>query len=299
MHWFRIILRFAIVLYSFLIFQNVFSEHFDKHPVILLKDVSFKELKCMIDYMYCGEVNISECELPSFLRTAQSLKIKGLAEDINDYDSGSDNEHPEPNSIASDSNRSVEANVEIHDDEPPTKKSTSSMISTDANNSLVSRKRKTPNSVPIAGKPNTSNQFKNAPSNTSNTCKPLEVSNSNTISDNESERTMNTSGAESTVNISEIDSNIKKTTPHSDAQESKNKDVKEEPLDAEADNEDNSSYEYMNNPCDDSDQLNEDSESNCTNSGELANLNCTDKYSENYPLDIIIINYFCCYVRRE
>ncbi|XP_015178606.1 PREDICTED: zinc finger and BTB domain-containing protein 5 isoform X3 [Polistes dominula] len=61
-------------------FEGLLSEHYDKHPVFILKDVKFKELKAMIDYMYKGEVNISQDQLTALLKAAESLQIKGLSE---------------------------------------------------------------------------------------------------------------------------------------------------------------------------------------------------------------------------
>ncbi|XP_043504097.1 longitudinals lacking protein, isoforms H/M/V-like isoform X10 [Polistes fuscatus] len=61
-------------------FEGLLSEHYDKHPVFILKDVKFKELKAMIDYMYRGEVNISQDQLTALLKAAESLQIKGLSE---------------------------------------------------------------------------------------------------------------------------------------------------------------------------------------------------------------------------
>lgn len=60
--------------------QGLLSEHYDKHPVFILKDVKFKELKAMMDYMYRGEVNISQDQLTALLKAAESLQIKGLSE---------------------------------------------------------------------------------------------------------------------------------------------------------------------------------------------------------------------------
>ena len=60
--------------------QGLLSEHYDKHPVFILKDVKFKELKAMMDYMYRGEVNISQDQLAALLKAAESLQIKGLSE---------------------------------------------------------------------------------------------------------------------------------------------------------------------------------------------------------------------------
>lgn len=56
------------------------SQHHDKHPIIILKDVKFDELKAMLDYMYRGEVNISQEQLSTFLKAAESLQIKGLTD---------------------------------------------------------------------------------------------------------------------------------------------------------------------------------------------------------------------------
>lgn len=247
-------------------FQNIFSEHFDKHPVILLKDVLFTELKCILDYMYNGEVNISECDLPSFLRTAQSLKIKGLAEDISDYDSASDSEQPV--SSYSENGRTVEANVEIHDDDgPPAAKKSSApyLLSTTktVNDSIAGRKRKSPSSpVPSQGK--SSSQARVSVVNAAASAKPNEFSNSVT----ETETSSQCSGAREDVASEDGGDSCRKASSLSDHREpSKKAEVKEEPVDNEVDNDDNSSYECGNNACEDNDPLNEDSESNCATSG--------------------------------
>lgn len=56
------------------------NQHFDKYPVLILKDVTYQELRSMMDYMYRGEVNITQEQLGSFLKAAESLQIKGLTE---------------------------------------------------------------------------------------------------------------------------------------------------------------------------------------------------------------------------
>lgn len=45
-----------------------------------MKDVKFQELKAMMDYMYRGEVNISQDQLAALLKAAESLQIKGLSD---------------------------------------------------------------------------------------------------------------------------------------------------------------------------------------------------------------------------
>uniref|UniRef100_A0A8D8ZRD3 Longitudinals lacking protein, isoform G n=3 Tax=Cacopsylla melanoneura TaxID=428564 RepID=A0A8D8ZRD3_9HEMI len=78
-------------------FATLLSQHFDKHPIIILKDVKYTELKSMMEYMYRGEVNISQDQLGAFLKAAESLQIKGLTDNsgvnkkISDVASMSDN----------------------------------------------------------------------------------------------------------------------------------------------------------------------------------------------------------------
>lgn len=60
--------------------QSVLSQQYDKHPIIILKDVKYAELRAMMDYMYRGEVNISQDQLGALLKAAESLQIKGLSD---------------------------------------------------------------------------------------------------------------------------------------------------------------------------------------------------------------------------
>ena len=52
-----------------------------QHPIVFLKDVSFSNLSSILDFMYHGEVNVSHTELATFLKTAEALRVRGLAED--------------------------------------------------------------------------------------------------------------------------------------------------------------------------------------------------------------------------
>ncbi|XP_052565544.1 protein tramtrack, alpha isoform isoform X2 [Culex pipiens pallens] len=64
-------------------FQQIFVNHPEKHPIVILKDVPFKDMKCLLDFMYRGEVSVDQDRLAAFLRVAESLRIKGLTE-VND-----------------------------------------------------------------------------------------------------------------------------------------------------------------------------------------------------------------------
>jgi hypothetical protein len=54
-----------------------------KHPIVILKDMRYDDLKAIINFMYCGEVNVSQSQLGALLKTAEVLKVKGLTE-VND-----------------------------------------------------------------------------------------------------------------------------------------------------------------------------------------------------------------------
>lgn len=64
-------------------FQALFIDHPNRHPIVILKDVRFAELRTLVDFMYKGEVNVEYCQLSALLKTAESLKVKGLADMTN------------------------------------------------------------------------------------------------------------------------------------------------------------------------------------------------------------------------
>ena len=64
-------------------FQALFLDHPNRHPIVILKDVRFSELRTLVDFMYKGEVNVEYCQLSALLKTAESLKVKGLADMTN------------------------------------------------------------------------------------------------------------------------------------------------------------------------------------------------------------------------
>lgn len=53
-----------------------------QHPVLVLRDVPFIDLYTILEFIYMGEVNISQGDLQSFLKTAELLQIKGLTENV-------------------------------------------------------------------------------------------------------------------------------------------------------------------------------------------------------------------------
>ncbi|XP_068235159.1 zinc finger and BTB domain-containing protein 14-like isoform X8 [Palaemon carinicauda] len=61
-------------------FDNLFSRTDCKHPVVIIANVSHKEIEALLNYMYLGEVNVFQKELGNLMKAAEILKIKGLAE---------------------------------------------------------------------------------------------------------------------------------------------------------------------------------------------------------------------------
>lgn len=71
------VITITLCLCWILCLQSLFTVNPCKHPIVILKDVKFVDLKVMVDFMYYGEVNVSQEQLPHILKTAEMLKIKG------------------------------------------------------------------------------------------------------------------------------------------------------------------------------------------------------------------------------
>jgi len=59
-------------------FRKILVSNPHQHPLIYLKGVTKEEIVNLLNFMYCGEVNIAQAELSSFLAAAEDLKVKGL-----------------------------------------------------------------------------------------------------------------------------------------------------------------------------------------------------------------------------
>ena len=96
-------------------FQKLFMENNSDHPIVFLKvvycvavvfeansihlfqDVKAVQVRAILDYMYKGEVSVAQDELPSLLRVAELLKVKGMIEEQS-REKSSDCKDPPPRS---------------------------------------------------------------------------------------------------------------------------------------------------------------------------------------------------------
>ncbi|XP_076055827.1 uncharacterized protein LOC143033965 isoform X12 [Oratosquilla oratoria] len=77
-------------------FRSLLKGNPCQHPIVFLKDVTFANLSSILDFMYHGEVNVSHNELATFLKTAEALKVRGLAEDEKKKEAEGYNESSSP-----------------------------------------------------------------------------------------------------------------------------------------------------------------------------------------------------------
>lgn len=67
-------------------FNNILLKNSHPHPLIYLKGVRFCDLSSLLDFMYCGEVNIQQKDLDYLLSAAEDLQVQGLTENSSEGD---------------------------------------------------------------------------------------------------------------------------------------------------------------------------------------------------------------------
>ena len=69
-----------VLMASSAFFQQIFSKKRKKShlPFVYMRGVKMSQVISLLDFMYCGEVNIRQEDLSEFLKLAQDLQIKGI-----------------------------------------------------------------------------------------------------------------------------------------------------------------------------------------------------------------------------
>ncbi|XP_046423699.1 uncharacterized protein LOC124181308 isoform X1 [Neodiprion fabricii] len=62
-----------------LYFEEMLEQDLGQEPTVLFSDINFEVLKSMVEFMYCGETNISKQHLEPLLQAAIVFKVKELA----------------------------------------------------------------------------------------------------------------------------------------------------------------------------------------------------------------------------
>jgi BTB/POZ domain len=67
-------------------FKDLLKDNHSQHPIFFFHDISYDILKAIIEYMYLGEVHITNENLKDFIRVAEALQIRGLSKDTSTTD---------------------------------------------------------------------------------------------------------------------------------------------------------------------------------------------------------------------
>ena len=67
-------------------FQNILRRHKHPHPLIYMRGLRSDDLLAIMDFLYCGEANVYQENLDSFLAIAEELQLKGLMGKTSDHE---------------------------------------------------------------------------------------------------------------------------------------------------------------------------------------------------------------------
>ena len=60
------------------VFENILKRNKHVHPLLYMRGMKSKDLLAILDFLYCGETNVYQENLDSFLAIAEELELKGL-----------------------------------------------------------------------------------------------------------------------------------------------------------------------------------------------------------------------------
>ena len=84
------------------------NQNTNSHPIIVMNDIKSSEIRALLTYMYCGEVNVPSEDLKSILKVAENLQIKGLENAVS----------PEPSNLSTKHHVNEQKQAQIKKSEP-------------------------------------------------------------------------------------------------------------------------------------------------------------------------------------
>jgi hypothetical protein len=60
--------------------QDLLTNSEDSHPYIILSEMSFDDVRSIVEFIYRGELNVGADHFASVLKIAEELQIRGLME---------------------------------------------------------------------------------------------------------------------------------------------------------------------------------------------------------------------------
>ena len=78
-------------------FNNVLTQNPHPNPLIYLKDITYKKLQLIINFIYLRECEVPVVEVNDFIHVAKALLVEGLQEKVQtteyEYSEGSQKQH--------------------------------------------------------------------------------------------------------------------------------------------------------------------------------------------------------------
>ena len=72
-----------ILYYGSTFFKNIFMKNSNRNLFIYLKDIQYKYLKMLLEYLYTGQCQVEERELQDFLSVGKDLGVIVLLDKVN------------------------------------------------------------------------------------------------------------------------------------------------------------------------------------------------------------------------
>jgi len=70
----------AFLKYNSFFLQDILSNTEDSHPYIILSEMSFDDVRSIVEFIYRGELNVGADHFASVLKIAEELQIRALME---------------------------------------------------------------------------------------------------------------------------------------------------------------------------------------------------------------------------